>query len=292
VSTFGELVSSIHSSLHSYTGVQEQSTWLTVAISSTSALTCSVNSSDTIHKGIAEIDDELVYVETSDSSGLTFAPYGRGYRGSTAATHLIDSQVTFDPSFPRLEIKRAINQVVAGLYPNLYQLKTADLVYTSSIVGYDLPADCDGIVQVSWQMPTPLNDWQPIWHWSFDSLSPDSNGNKLSIYQGITPGADIRVTYRAPFGALSADADTLTSVGIPESFADLILYGVAARMVRFLDPARLQVHSVENLSRSQVVQSGDAGRVANQLYAMHQQRISEERRKLLSLTPSQINFQR
>ena len=36
----------------------------------------------------------------------------------------------------------------------------------------------------------------------------------------------------------------------------------------------------------------EAGRVANQLYAMYQQRLTEERRRLLELTPPSINFTR
>jgi hypothetical protein len=102
----------------------------------------------------------------------------------------------------------------------------------------------------------------------------------------------VRVVYRAPFGTFASDSATLDSVGLSESHADLILYAVTARMIRFLDPARLQVAAVENLSRSSVVQSGDAAKVANQLYAMYQQRLVEERIRLLQLTPPQIHFTR
>ena len=292
MSTYGDLVTSIHSSLHSYTGLQEQVTWLTSAVSDTTSTTFSVNSSDSVMRGIAEVDEELVYVNSSDSGGLALAPFGRGYRGSTAATHALNAAVTFDPMFPRVEIKRAVAQCLQGLYPTLFRIKTADLTYSSSAVGYDLPADCDDILSVTWQLPSPANDWQPIWHWSFDPNSKDANGNKLSIYQDITAGAAIRVTYKATFGTFAADSDTLTSVGLSDSCSDLILYYVTSRMVRFLDPQRLQVASVENVSRAQVVQAGDAGRTANQLYAMYQQRLAEERRRLLELTKPQINFQR
>jgi hypothetical protein len=61
-------------------------------------------------------------------------------------------------------------------------------------------------------------------------------------------------------------------------------------MVRFLDPARLQIGAVENVSRSAVVQAGDAAKIATQLYAMYQQRLVEERTRLLELDPPSINF--
>jgi len=292
VTTYADLVNSVHSSLHSYCNQQEDVTWLSSAVSDTTSTTFSINSSDGVHRGIAEIEDELVYVYTSDSGGLQLIPLGRGYRGSTAATHAINSTVTFDPAFPRHEIKKAIQQAVDGLYPTLYQIKKTTFTYVTAQSGYDLPADCDSILEVKWKVPSPLNDWQRLFQWSFDTNSQDSNGNKLSFYDMVLPGATVQVVYRATFGDLAADGDTLTSVGLLDSYSDLLVYAVTSRMLRFLEPARIQTRSVENVSRSQVVQAGDAAKIANQLYAMYQQRLAEERSRLLELSPPQMNFQR
>ena len=292
MSTLGDLVTTISSSLHSFTGLQELSTWLTSGINSTVTL-IPVSSGDTVIRGIAEIDDELIYVHSSDATGLTLAPFGRGYRGSTAASHSANAQVIVDPIFPKLEIKRAINQCIEGLYPQLYQIKTTTLTYSASVVGYSLPADCDGVVQVKSALTTdPLNYWNPISRWSYDAASPLTNGRALNIIDSLPVGSSVKVSYMSKFGTFASDASTLASIGLPESYADLVLYGTASRMLRFLDPARLQVSAVENLSRSGVVASGDAGKIANQLYAMYQQRVSEEREKLLDLTPPQIHFSR
>lgn len=289
MTTFGDLVASIHSSLHSYTGVIEQVTWLTAALDST-ATTVQVADSDAVTRGISEIDDELVYVTSSDGGGLTLPPFGRGYRGSTATSHLIDAPVTVDPAFPRVEIKRAINQCVQAMFPALWAVKTTDIVYDNMVqVGYALPSDAEGVIEVKVKNENDPEDyWAPLNHWEFDPSSPD--GRVLNITIALRPGADIRVVYQGRFGEFTDDADTLEDKGLQETFADLILYSVTARMVRFLDPARLQVASVENLSRSQVVQTGDAGKLANQLYAMYQQRLIEERRRLLELQPIRPNY--
>ena len=61
-------------------------------------------------------------------------------------------------------------------------------------------------------------------------------------------------------------------------------------MIRFLEPARLQLGSVENISRAQLIQAGDAGRTATQLFALYQQRVAEERRRLLEQYPARPNF--
>lgn len=294
MSTLGDLISSIAASLHSYTGSQEQSTHLTASMTS-SATSASVASSESVMRGIAEVDEELMYVDVSDANTLTIAPYGRGYRGSVAASHNSNAQVISDPAFPRCEIRRAIDQCMAGLYPTLFQIKTADIISNPQTVGYELPADCEAVLEVKFQTPLdPWDYWIPIPNWRFDPTSPEPTGRVLNLAgaQGIPTGSTVRVTYQAAFGTFASTSDTLASVGLRESHADLLLYGVTARMIRFLDPARLQLASVENVSRAGAVGAGDAGKIANQLYAIYQQRLTEERKKLLLLTPTQINFTR
>ena len=292
MSTLNDLIASIHSSLHSYTGLQEQATWLTADVNS-SVTTMTVQNSDFVLRGVAEIDDELIYVDSSDAGMVSLAPFGRGYRGSTAASHVTNTQVTFDPVFPRCEIRRAIDQTIETLFPMLYQIKTADLAFSGVKVGFSLPADCEGVIEAKWHNDAdPLDYWIPVSRWSYDPTSPLANGKALNIVEDVPPGSTVRVNYRAKFGTFVAGTDTLASVGLPESYADLILYAVSARMVRFLDPARLQISTVENLSRAGVVQSGDASKIANQLYSMFQQRMVEERSRLLELNPPSIHFTR
>lgn len=287
MTTLGDLINSIASSLHSYTGVQEQSTHLTSEIAADD-LTVAVDSTDVMNRGIVEIEDELLYVNVADQNALTIAPYGRGYHGSTAATHAENTQVTFDPVFPRSEIRRAIDQTVLGLYPQLYRVQSTELDYTPTPIGYDLPADCEKVLQVAAQVTSDGTDyWQPIYNWSYDDTA-----QMLNLLDWLPAGATIRVVYQSRFTAFASNSDTLTSVGLKEDWADLITYAVTSRLVRFLDPARLQLAAVENAARSQFVGSNDGGKVANQLYAMYQQRLAEERKKLLDLNPPYVHFQR
>lgn len=289
MTTLSELVETIGSSLRSFTGVQEQVTFLTGDATS-GDLTLNVFPTESPVRGIVEIDDELIYVLSGDATGATLSvpPFGRGYRGSTAAAHSANDMVTIDPAFPRVDIIKSINQVIESLGPNLFQVKTDDFPYLVTTIGHELPADCERVLEVKAIYPDdPEDHWQTIPRWTFDTTSPIGTGNMLNLYHPIMQGVDIRVVYQAKFLPLTVDFATS---GIPESYADLLLYGVAARMMRFLDPARVQLHSVENLSRAQVIQAGDAGRSANQMYAMFQSRVAEERRKLLELIPAQSNY--
>lgn len=108
---------------------------------------------------------------------------------------------------------------------------------------------------------------------------------QLNLQAG--PGWTVRVVYVARFGAVTTD---LATAGIPDSYEDILVYLVTSRMIRFLEPARLQLGSVENISRAQMIQAGDAGRTATQLFALGQQRIAEERRLLIEAFPPRPNY--
>lgn len=290
--TLNELIDSISASLHSYSGVQEQLTHLTSSIDA-DELAISVGSTEAAIRGLIEIDNELIYASSADGGTITVPPFGRGFRGSGAASHDADAMVVLTPIFPRIEIKRAINECVAGLYPVLYAIKTTSLDPSPTAVSYELPGDCEGVLEVKMEAPAPLDYEAQLPRWKFDPKSQLHNsGKSLAIFDPVDPSLTLFVTYFTKFGQFEDGEDTFEDVGLDESYADLILYCVAARMIRFMDPARLQVHSVENISRAQVVAAGDAGKIANQLYAMYQTRLQEERRKLLQLVPPSMNFTR
>lgn len=291
MTTFGDLVTQVWNSLHSFTGFQERVTWLSAALTN-SATTVSVNNGEQVSEGVIEIDDELIYVSSIATNTLTFAPFGRGYMGSTAASHSSNAKVTYDPLFPRVEIKRALNQILAGVYPTLYQRKETTFTFAGSQATYELPADAEGVIKVQFQATGPSGYWPTLTAWEFEPNSELTSGRAITLHEAPEQQRTVKVTYRAAFGALSADADTLTSVGFPESGADLLVYGATSQLLRFLDVSRLQLGSVENVARAQVVASGDPSKVANQFYAMYQTRLAEERKKLLEQEPPQMHFTR
>ena len=284
MTTRSELITSISSALHSYSGVHEQVTSLSGAVSS-SALTIPCTSSDGAKRGIAEIDDELVYIDSVSDNDLLLPAFGRGYRNTTAAAHDAGDMVTFDPALPRGEIGRAVDQVVKALFPALFQVKETTLVSQAIDRSYALPSDLENILRVEtkWDQD-PADYWHPIVNYEVEKTTTTP---VLNLYEGALPGWDVRVVYSAKFGSLTTDFAT---AGIPESFEDLIVYGVTSRMIRFLEPARLQLGSVENVSRANLIQAGDAGRTATQLFAHYTQRVAEERRRLLEQFPARPNF--
>jgi hypothetical protein len=120
--------------LAGYTFQQDRSTYLATAISTTTSSSASplimyLGSTDSVGKGIVEIEEELLWVDNYDriANTATVAPYGRGYLGTTAATHALDTKVTISPTFPRFSIKRAINDTINALGSNIFAVKINNL---------------------------------------------------------------------------------------------------------------------------------------------------------------------
>jgi hypothetical protein len=293
MTTLNDLIETVRLALTSYTGLHEQVTWLTSPLTST-ATTVAIAGGEQALRGIAEIDSELIYIHSSTTSALTLAPFGRGYRGTVAASHTTNAPVVFDPAFPRAEIKKAIVQAVAALYPMLYRVQLESLSVVPNQVGYPLPESADRVLSVQVQLAgdPAVNNWQPYDRWTFEHNSGVNTGKALNLYEGLPVGSTLRVAYASKFGLDDASplTQSLPDVGLSESYMDLLTYAVSARMIRFLAPARLQLGSVENLGRAQVTQASEPGQLANQLYAMYQTRLSEERRRLLEVGPATSNY--
>lgn len=292
MTTFGDLVTQTWSLLHSYTGVHEQATWLTAGCTDV-ATSLSVNNIEMISMGVAEIGEELVFVSAVDqAAGLTLAPFGRGYHGTTAIAHNANDMVLFDPMFPRVEIKRAINQVLSSLYPTLFQVKETTFTFTGLVATYELPADAEAVMRVRWDATGPSLNWPAIRSYYFDPASELPSGKAITLTEQPEIGRTVKVIYQANLAEFVNDGDTLADVGLPESCVDLLLYGAASRLIRFLGPSRLQLGSVENIARGQLIQSADPGQMANQMLAIFGQRLEEERKKLLVLHPSDPHYER
>ena len=88
MSTFSELTDQTLMQLYGYTTLQDQATYLTSNMSSNS-LVLTVADATAISRGIIEIDDEIIWVDSLNPlvNELTVPPYGRGFRGTTAQAH-------------------------------------------------------------------------------------------------------------------------------------------------------------------------------------------------------------
>ena len=176
MATLTDMMNEVRANLAGYTFQQDRSTYLrtpvtTTTSSSTSPLVLALGSTESVGKGVIEIDEELMWVDSFDrlANTATVAPYGRGYLGTAASTHDADSQVTIAPTFPRSVIKKAINDTIRSLGANIFAVKSTSFTFNAARTTYAFNnLNIKNILTVSWQSIGPTKEWVPIRRWDFD----------------------------------------------------------------------------------------------------------------------------
>ena len=297
--TYANLVDEITLNLSGYTLRQDRTTHLTSALTS-SDLSLSLGSVSNIGKGVVEIDDELIWLDTYDriSSAATAAPYGRGYFGTTAAAHTVNTKVTIAPTFPRATIKKAINDTIDAVFPNLFAVGVYTFTYNTVKTTYSLPAETQTVLYVSYKPTGPTEEWLPVRNYRADvfaNTTAFTTAQSISIYDRIESGRTIQVYYAKKPSTLTASASTdafETVTGLPSSCKDVIVYGAAYRLASFLDPGRFNYSSAEADNADTKIQYGAGASTARFLLALYQQRLNEETKKLRDVYPTRIHYTR
>jgi hypothetical protein len=294
MTTLGDVINDVRSKLRSYTGQHERSTYLTASITSI-GVSLPVGDGTVVDQGLVEIEDELIYVESSDAGSASVPPYGRGYLGSTAAAHAADTQVIVDPAFPRANIRTAVENTLRALYPTLFAVGTTDITYSAGVTSYELPAGADQVISASWESTGGSGYWHPVKRWRVDpnaATGSFASGKAIHLADTITPGRTVRVVYAKDFDDFTDSDTTFASVGLRDSMKDVLVYGACVELLQFLEASRQQMDSVQNQERAQYVPVGSASALARQLLGLYERRVDAERKKLRQLYPPSIRFTR
>ena len=297
MTTFAEMIDDTLMQLTGFSTFQDQATYLTAAID-TDDLTIPVADATAVSRGLIEIGSELIQVDgvNNTSGSLTIPPYGRGYRSSTAGSHASGTRVVSSPMFPRIMVKKALNDAIKSVYPELFAVGSTTFSFQPSITAYNLPAGALDVLQIRWQSTGPSKEWLPVRRYDVDkhaSTSYFTNGVAVNIYDGITPGRSVKVTFNKEPGALDAETDVFTTVtGLPSSCEDLIRFGAAYRLVPFFESARLSGQSAESDFGGANRQPAGASQLSRFLLQMYQVRLAEETKGLQSVFPIRSHYTR
>lgn len=297
MSTFAQLTDRVEAVLHGYTENTEPSTWLTTSATSTST-TLTVYDASVVGRGYVQIDDEIVFVNSTDnvSNTLTLSPWGRAQRGTTAAAHTSNAKLTVSPLFPRKEIKNAINNTIDAMYPSVFAVGSTDFPYIAARFSYQIPAEVQNVLSVTYSIVGPSKEWFPARGWQLDRTADSdafSTGKSLSIYSGILPGQTVHVSYSKRPTLLTNDTDDYETVtGLPSYSEDVVIYGAAFRMISFLDPSRLGPQSAAADILDGVRPNGTGQNAARFLYNIYQQRLNEVANNQRRQYPIRSHYQR
>ena len=303
--TLTNMIDEVAVNLSGYTFQQDRATYLTHAVttttsSSASPLVLQLGSTDSVGKGVIEIDEELLWVDSFDrvANTATVAPFGRGYLGTSADTHPIDSKVTISPTFPRFNIKRAINDTIRALGANIFAVKTTTFTFTSSVSTYAFNnLNIKNILSVTWQDIGPSREWVPLRRWDFDALASTTafgaGAQTITLGEAPVSGRTVKVVYATdpkPFTSNSEDYAAVT--GLPESTRDVVILGAAYRLLSFLDPARASQVSPQADETDSKRPYGASQTATKQLYALYVQRLDEETKSQQANYPIKVHYSR
>jgi len=306
MTTFADMINEVSMNLSGYTLQQDRATYLKTAITTTtstsaSPLIISLGSTENVGKGIVEIDEELLWVDSYDRIGgtATIAPYGRGYLGTTAATHTADTKVTIAPTFPSFAIKRAINDTISAIGSSIFAASTTTITSNAAVAAFRLPTtgatlDIRNILSMAYQSIGASKEWVPIRVWRFDgnaNTTAFTSGQTVSVYDNIPSGRTIQIVYSKDPTPFTTTADVFTTkTGLPESCKDLIILGATYRLLSNLDPARASMVSPQADETDSKRPYGSSQSITKQIYALYNQRLTEEVRSQQDRYPIRIHY--
>ena len=310
--TLADLINEVQINLAGYTYQQDRATHLTSAVSTTTSSSASptilsLGSTENLGKGVVEIDEELLWIDSFDrvANTATVSPYGRGYLGTTATTHTLDTKVTISPTFPRYVVKKAINDTVNAVGSTIYSAKVTTFTFNAAQTTYDFDGlNIQNILTIMWQSVGPSQEWIPVRRWSWDSKADatafGATAQTVTIGDYITPGRTVKVVYSTDptsFSELATVALTNAQVfetisGLPSSCKDVIVLGASYRLLTYLDPARAGQVSPQADETDAKRPYGASQTATKQLYALYTQRLNEETQRQQTLYPIRVHYSR
>ena len=307
------MIDEVSMNLSGYTLQQDRATYITAAVTTTTSSSSAptiltLASADNLGKGVVEIDEELLWIDNFDRVGntATIAPYGRGYLGTTAATHAADTKVTISPTFPRFAIKRAINDTISAIGSSIFTANTTTITSNAAVAAFRLPAtgttlNIRSILAVAYQALGASKEWIPIRTFRFDgnaNTTAFTSGQTISIYDVIPSGRTIQIaysTYPVAFSDLATTALTnaqvfATVTKLPDSCKDLVILGATYRLLSNLDPARASMISPQADEVDAKRPYGSSQSITKQIYALFNQRLNEEIKKQQDKYPIRVHY--
>jgi len=306
MTTLLDMINEVSMNLSGYTLQQDRATHITADVAATAStiaapITLSLASTDSVGKGIVEIDEELFWVDNYDRVGntATIAPYGRAYIGTTLAAHTAGTKVTIAPTFPRFTIKRAINDTINAIGSSIFAAKTTTITSNSAVSAFRLPAtgttlNIRSILAAAYQALGASKEWIPLRNYRFDGNANSTaftSGQTLSIYDYIPSGRTVQVVYSTNPTSFSTNADIFTdTTGLPESCKDLVILGATYRLLSNLDPARASMVSPQADETDSKRPYGSSQSLTKQVYALFNQRLNEEIKKQQDKYPIRVHY--
>lgn len=296
MATFGDLIEEVLLNLEGYAGEQGVFGVLQTGIGATDT-TFTINGpvfgdGSGFSTGLVEIGEEIVNVLNLDrSTGIATATL-RGWRGSTPAIWSAGTLLRNDPKYPRLAVRKALNDTITTLLPKFGAIKSYEFQALGAKVRYDMPADCRGVLEVSFSVPGASKAWESSYRFKFDNVggSDSTTGKSLNIWDFL-PGRLVRVVYWAdPSPLVNLSDNFALTTGLVDWINPTVIYGACYRLSSFADAGNI----ADNSASQKLINTTQASSFGNQTISKYfnqlfQQGISEAELRLQNMYPPSIH---
>ena len=267
---------------------------------------------------ILEIDQELMYCTGLDTVN-NFVTVVRGVRGTTADSHDIGAIVKIAPTFTRLAVFNAIKDQINNLFPTLFAVETKELSASTgySLIGtHDAPGDANYLVSIlsaisqytdfaSGSDSTGVS-FLPVTCSLVELPNPftftDADGVSRTMtyttgpnvvhaiqFSGIAQGQTAFVTFKKKFIEPTAEANSLSSIGLEQEYEPIIMAGVAAQMMSGRDiPSATTQYITEQMAISGYP-VGSSNSIRNSLLQYQQLLLNQARKYLRAKYPEAVS---
>lgn len=244
-----------------------------------------------VSPGLVEIGDELIYVTSVDegTGTCTVHPRGRGWQGSTAASHAVGDVVVDGPALPRHRTAAAINDVISSMFPSLYAVGVTEAVTDGLFV--EVPADAEFVLDV--RRYGVDGEWHRVRAWEAEmaSASAATTGKAVRL-PTVGVGHDVRVVYAVRPEQLTTGDATWSTTGLSLAVKDIVVTGVLSRFAQVLDVGRLTDRFITSRGDTQQPQLTTGFQMARALKADYQAALDREAHALRTLYPARSHFVR
>jgi len=289
-----DLVDQTLAEVSGYVKNQESVTVLTQPLSA-DGLTIQVDDISALSKGTVEVGDELVYAKSvaKNSGTASIMPGGRGWRGTSVTAHDVHTIVRNNPTFPRSQVKRAINETITGI--DLFGISNYSFLFDGTTYAYPLPVGTNDVTGVSWDTLDSTAVWALLRRYRIDRNFPVEGDPSprcgIVLNEAPAAGREVRVQYTHLPVALN-DGDDFTDSGLPASAVDVVRLGAMWRLVTTVDASKIVSASPQSDMVDSKIMAGQSTALARYIYQLFSVRLAEEKAKQIDSLQNIVQFER
>jgi hypothetical protein len=113
----------------------------------------------------------------------------------------------------------------------------------------------------------------------------------VNLYENIQPGRTVQVWYTTTPNTLDNNTDDYTDVtGLPSSSVEVVTLGACYKLLSYVDAGRINLSSAEADLNDTKIPSTAGVASSRYIFALYQQRLSEEALKLKDKYPIRIHY--